>query len=175
MLKSILKNVLKSAKPVFAKHQEIHHSAVANAWANKIKTCNHFRSYNDKIYPPQVDGEPPRHAVSFLSISLIPRNFNPEFFQYVCHVKENIKYSYKKMWYIACLIRGMTIDEALRQLNFINKKGAVAVKDTLLEAQDLALKEHNVEFKSNLWVSESFVGKGLVIKGLLSAMYFLVT
>lgn len=88
------------------------------------------------------------------------------FLQYVCHVKENIKYSYKKMWYIACLIRGMPIDEALKQLSFVRKKGAVAVKETLLEAQDLALKEHNVEFKSNLWVSESFVGKGITIRGL---------
>lgn len=86
--------------------------------------------------------------------------------QFTCHVKENIKYSYKKMWYIASLIRGMTIDEALKQLDFVNKKGAVAIKETLLEAQELALNEHNVEFKSNLWVSESFVGKGITIKGI---------
>lgn len=58
------------------------------------------------------------------------------------------------MWYIACLIRGMTIDEAIRQMRFVAKKGAGYVLETLLEAQDLAVKEHNVEFKSNLWVGE---------------------
>lgn len=58
------------------------------------------------------------------------------------------------MWYIACLIRGMTIDEAIRQLRFVAKKGAVSILETLLEAQDKAVKDHNVEFKSNLWVGE---------------------
>lgn len=58
------------------------------------------------------------------------------------------------MWYIACLIRGMTIDEAIRQLRFVAKKGAVSILETLIEAQEKAVKEHNVEFKSNLWVGE---------------------
>lgn len=58
------------------------------------------------------------------------------------------------MWYIASFIRGMSIDEALKQLSFTLKKGATDVKQTLLEAQELAVKKHNVEFKSNLWVCE---------------------
>lgn len=58
------------------------------------------------------------------------------------------------MWYIACLVRGMSVDEAVRQLEFVNKKGAVVVRETILEAQELAVKEHNVEFKSNLWVGK---------------------
>lgn len=58
------------------------------------------------------------------------------------------------MWYIACLIRGMTIDEAIRQLRFIPKKGATYILETLLEAQEKAVKEHNIEFKSNLWVGK---------------------
>lgn len=58
------------------------------------------------------------------------------------------------MWYIACLIRGMSVDEALKQLSFVSKKGAVYVKETLLEAQELAVKDHNVEYKSNLWVGK---------------------
>lgn len=60
------------------------------------------------------------------------------------------------MWYIACLVRGMSIDEAIRQLSFVCKKGAVAAKETLLEAQQLAVEKHNVEFKSNLWVCKYF-------------------
>lgn len=80
-------------------------------------------------------------------------------------MKTNIKYSPKKMWYIACLIRGMSIEEAIKQLSFILKEGAASVKETLIEAQEKAVKRHNVEYKTNLWVAESFVGKGRVIKG----------
>lgn len=58
------------------------------------------------------------------------------------------------MWYVAVFIRGMTIDEALRQLSFCHKKGASFVRETILEAQEMAVKEHNVEFKSNLWIGE---------------------
>lgn len=58
------------------------------------------------------------------------------------------------MWYVASLIRGMSIDEAIRQLSFVSKKGAGPVKESLLEAQELAVKRHNVEYKSNLWVGE---------------------
>lgn len=46
----------------------------------------------------------------------------------------------------------MTVDEAVKQLSFINKKGAKFVKETILEAQELAVTRHNVEFKSNLWI-----------------------
>lgn len=70
------------------------------------------------------------------------------------------------MWYIACLVRGMSVDEAVKQLKFVNKKGAVDVREVIEEAKELAVKEHNVEFPSNMWVAESFVGKGPVIKGL---------
>jgi large subunit ribosomal protein L22 len=81
-------------------------------------------------------------------------------------MKTNIKYSPFKMWYVASFIRGMSIDEALKQLSFVLKKGAAPVREALLEAQELAVKRHNVEFKSNLWVAESFCGKGRVFKGI---------
>lgn len=58
------------------------------------------------------------------------------------------------MWYIATFIRGMSVDEALRQLNFVLKKGAKDVKETILEAQELAVSRHNVEFRSNLWIGK---------------------
>lgn len=83
----------------------------------------------------------------------------------MCHAKTNIKYSPKKLWYVASLVRGMTVDEAIKQLSFTLKKGAEHVKNTIVEAQQMAVDEHNVEFKSNLWVAESFVGKGRVFKG----------
>ena len=72
----------------------------------------------------------------------------------MCYKKENIKYSPEKMWYVACLVRGMRIDDAINQLKFVHKKGAMAAREALEEAQELAVKEHNVEFKSNLWVGK---------------------
>ncbi|CAL1275796.1 unnamed protein product [Larinioides sclopetarius] len=102
---------------------------------------------NEWVYPPQKPGEPRRPA-------------------FICHHRENIKYSPKKMWYIACMVRGLSVDEAIKQLSFLPMKGAVIVKEVIQEAQELAVNEQNVEFKSNLWVAQSFVGKALIIKGL---------
>ena len=84
---------------------------------------------------------------------------------YVCHVRDNVKYTSKKMWHVANLVRGLSVDEALKQLDFINKKGAFIAAEVIREAQELAVKEHCVEYRSNLWVAESFATKGMVMKG----------
>ncbi|XP_033338710.2 mitochondrial ribosomal protein L22 [Megalopta genalis] len=111
------------------------------------KIPEEFTNYNKKIFPPQKPGEERRPG-------------------YVCHVKTNIKYSPLKMWYAACFVRGMTIDEAIKQCSFIPQKGGAIIKETLLEAQRMAVEEHNIEYKSNLWVAESFSSKSIVIKGI---------
>ncbi|XP_018584003.1 large ribosomal subunit protein uL22m [Scleropages formosus] len=100
---------------------------------------------NRIVYPPQLQGEPRRPAEIY-------------------HCRYQIKYSKDKMWYLAKLIRGMSIDQALAQLEFSDKKGAKVIKEVLLEAQDMAIKNHNVEYKSNLYVAESFSGKGMYLK-----------
>lgn len=69
-------------------------------------------------------------------------------------MKANIKYSPKKMWYIASFVRGMSVDEAVKQLSFLYRKGGQIAKEVILEAQRLAVEQHNVEFKSNLWVGK---------------------
>lgn len=102
---------------------------------------------NEIVYPIQKPDEPRRAA-------------------WVCHYRTNIKYSPKKMWYIACLVRGMSVDEAIKQLSFISRKGAIVAKEVIQEAAEMAVREHNVEFKTNLWVAESHVGQGLIVKGL---------
>uniref|UniRef100_A0A8D0MQ57 Large ribosomal subunit protein uL22m n=1 Tax=Sus scrofa TaxID=9823 RepID=A0A8D0MQ57_PIG len=61
-------------------------------------------------------------------------------------------------------IRGMSIDQALAQLEFSDKKGAQIIKEVLLEAQDMAVRDHNVEFRSNLYVAESTSGRGQYLK-----------
>ncbi|XP_029639055.1 39S ribosomal protein L22, mitochondrial isoform X1 [Octopus sinensis] len=103
--------------------------------------------YNTIVYPPTKPGEEERPAE-------------------ITHSRENIKYSPLKMWYIACMIRGMSIDEALKQLSFYKRKGSTVVKDVLLEAQEMAILEHGVEFKSNLWIADANATKGVVVKGL---------
>ena len=103
--------------------------------------------YNEIVYPPRPYGEPMRVAEVF-------------------HHRSNIKYSYKKMWYIASMIRGMSIDEAIKQLQFLKRAGGKMVIDVLEEAQEIAVRDHNVEYKSNLWIAESFVGKAHTVKSL---------
>ncbi|XP_010637975.1 39S ribosomal protein L22, mitochondrial isoform X2 [Fukomys damarensis] len=100
---------------------------------------------NKIVYPPQLPGEPRRPAEIY-------------------HCRRQIKYSKDKMWYLAKLIRGMSIDQALAQLEFNDKKGAQVIKEVLLEAQDMAVKDHNVEFRSNLYVAESTSGRGQCLK-----------
>ncbi|XP_043786594.1 39S ribosomal protein L22, mitochondrial [Apis laboriosa] len=106
-----------------------------------------FLKYNNVVFPPQKPDEEKRPG-------------------YVCHVKKNIKYSPLKMWYIASFVRGMSVDEAVKQLSFLKKKGAAIVKEVILEAQKMAVEEHDIEFKSNLWVAESFATKGKTLKGI---------
>ncbi|XP_063852578.1 large ribosomal subunit protein uL22m-like isoform X2 [Scylla paramamosain] len=101
---------------------------------------------NNKMYRPTPIGETERPA-------------------FVAHVKKNLKYSPDKMWYIACLVRGLKIDDAINQLKFVSQKGAQFAIDTLEEARQMAIRDHYVEYPSNLWVSESFVGRGLVYRG----------
>ncbi|CAF0823141.1 unnamed protein product [Brachionus calyciflorus] len=111
-----------------------------------IKSHYSWPQYNRIIYPPAQNGQPIR---------------NP----FVHHMRHFIKYPAKKMWYPAFLIRGMSIDEALKQLSFHRLKGADIIKEVLLEAQDLALKQHNFEFKSNMWISYSTAVDSFSVKG----------
>ncbi|KAM6985630.1 large ribosomal subunit protein uL22m [Aplochiton taeniatus] len=97
------------------------------------------------LYPPQLPGEPRRPAE-------------------IHHCRRQIKYSKDKMWYLAKMIRGMSIDQAISQLEFNDKKGAKVMKEVLLEAQEKAVRLHNVEYKSNMYVAESFSCKGKYLK-----------
>ncbi|XP_074649929.1 large ribosomal subunit protein uL22m-like [Tubulanus polymorphus] len=103
--------------------------------------------YNQIVYPPQKEGEPRRPAE-------------------ITHYRANIKSSYKKMWYLAQMIRGMSVDEAIKQLKFHKRQVSTQLVEVIEEAIDMAVKDHNVEFRSNLWISESNVGKGMTIKGI---------
>ncbi|CAH1397173.1 unnamed protein product [Nezara viridula] len=158
---------MNALKKLFVPIVKVQHQLTRNTFVSQIRNVNYISkamppleeegrerpekskwlAHNDKIYPPQTPDEERRPA-------------------FVCHVKKDIKYSPKKMWYIACFVRGMSVDEALIQLNYVPKKGVIAVRQAILEAQELAVENHNVEYKSNLWIAESFVNKGNYIKGI---------
>uniref|UniRef100_A0A3B3CUE4 Large ribosomal subunit protein uL22m n=1 Tax=Oryzias melastigma TaxID=30732 RepID=A0A3B3CUE4_ORYME len=112
--------------------------------SSSLSTKN-WEKKNLKVFPPQLPEEARRPAE-------------------VHHCRRQIKYSKDKMWYLAKMIRGMSIDEAVAQLEFNDKKGAKIMKEVLLEAQEMAVKTHNVEYKSNLHVAESFSSKGKYLK-----------
>ncbi|CAB1434607.1 unnamed protein product [Pleuronectes platessa] len=105
----------------------------------------HWEKRNLKLYAPQLPEEPRRPAE-------------------IHHSRRQIKYSKDKMWYLAKMIQGMSIDEAISQLEFNDKKGARIMKEILLEAQEMAVNHHNVEYRSNLYVAESFSSKGRYLK-----------
>ncbi|XP_034463646.1 39S ribosomal protein L22, mitochondrial [Hippoglossus hippoglossus] len=105
----------------------------------------HWEKRNLKLYAPQLPEEPRRPAE-------------------IHHSRRQIKYSKDKMWYLARMIQGMSIDEAISQLAFNDKKGAKIMKEILLEAQEMAVNHHNVEYRSNLYVAESFSSKGRYLK-----------
>ncbi|XP_043560144.1 39S ribosomal protein L22, mitochondrial [Chiloscyllium plagiosum] len=100
---------------------------------------------NRVVYPPQLPDEPRRPVE-------------------VYHCRRQIKYSKDKMWYLAKMIRGMTFDQAVAQLQFNDKKGAKLMLEVLLEAQEMAVRNHNLEYRSNLYVAESFSSKGQYLK-----------
>ncbi|KAH8304130.1 hypothetical protein KR059_001031 [Drosophila kikkawai] len=157
-----------SSPPAF-NQKSIHTGAAGGFLCAKWNKHNYgprkWLEYNKTVHPPQETDEEPRKAVSYTNTQRLSYP-NTVSFQYVCHMRSNIKYSPDKMWYIAAFVRGMSVDEALKQLNFVLKKGATDVKETILEAQEMAVQRHNVEYKSNLWIAESFVGKGRVFKGM---------
>ncbi|OCT88277.1 hypothetical protein XELAEV_18016911mg [Xenopus laevis] len=81
----------------------IHTSAV-------LEGSRHWEMKNRIVYPPQLPGEPRRPAEIY-------------------HCRKQIKYSKDKMWYLAKLIQGMSIDQAIAQLEFNDKKGAKIMKE----------------------------------------------
>ena len=108
---------------------------------------------NHVVHPPQAADELRRRAECF-------------------HYRANVKYSPKKMWYMCMLVRGMPIDEAVKQLSFVPKKGAVILKEVLEEARELALKEQHFEHRSNMFVAAANAEKGVFIKGMRKHAFY---
>uniref|UniRef100_UPI00398F7830 large ribosomal subunit protein uL22m isoform X1 n=2 Tax=Pristiophorus japonicus TaxID=55135 RepID=UPI00398F7830 len=119
----------------------------SNLHTSLALTAKNWERKNRVVYPPQLPHEPRRPME-------------------VYHCRRQIKYSKDKMWYLAKMIRGMTFDQAVAQLQFNDKKGAKVMLEVLLEAQEMAVRNHNLEYRSNLHVAESFSSKGQYLKRL---------
>nr|XP_058968701.1 large ribosomal subunit protein uL22m-like [Pocillopora verrucosa] len=80
------------------------------------------------------------------------------------HVRREIKGSPTKFNAVAKQIRGLQIEEAIKQMTFSPKRPAEIIKQVILEAQGKAQKEYDVEDKTHLWVAQSYASKGHYIK-----------
>ncbi|XP_031563200.1 39S ribosomal protein L22, mitochondrial-like [Actinia tenebrosa] len=78
--------------------------------------------------------------------------------------RRDIRCGPRKLNLVARQIRGLGITEAIKQMEFSPKKAAITVKEVLEETQKAATTSHKLEDKANLWVAESFVGKGRYYK-----------
>jgi large subunit ribosomal protein L22 len=78
-------------------------------------------------------------------------------------ILNNIRISPIKLGYVAKLIRGMKVGEAITQLAFSNKRIAVDVRKAVQSAVANAENNFNMNV-DDLVVSEAWVGKGLVMK-----------
>jgi large subunit ribosomal protein L22 len=76
---------------------------------------------------------------------------------------KNVRTSPRKMNLVTGLIRGKSVAEALRALDFCKKRIALEVKATLNSAIANAENNHNLNV-DKLIVSETYVGKSIVMK-----------
>ncbi|TMW56526.1 hypothetical protein Poli38472_006536 [Pythium oligandrum] len=89
----------------------------------------------------------------------------PEELRIVTTMKKNIRYSPRKLTYLAQQIRGLPAKEALLQMKFSPKRKAEIVRKTVQNAVNLADIKYQIE-PENLQVAECFVNKGHYLKRL---------
>lgn len=119
----------------------------ASKYLDRYPKPQRWPRYNELVQEPQTNPLEERRPATYY------------------HFRENIKSSPKKMWHVAKFMRGLNVDEAIKQLKFMNLKTAQIAADVLEEAQAKAVRDHNFEFKSKMWVDDVRIAKGLVIKG----------
>lgn len=79
---------------------------------------------------------------------------------FVVHSRQQIRGNPKQLNYAAYMIMGMNVDDAIDQLDLHPFPQASELKETVLEAVDMAVNEHGIEFRSNMYVAYSKVIKG---------------
>jgi len=79
---------------------------------------------------------------------------------FVVHSRQQIMASPKRLRFAAHMVLGMNVDEACDQLDLHPFEEAQELKETIREAQDLAVNNHGFEFRSNMYLAFSEVRKG---------------
>ncbi len=82
-------------------------------------------AYNLRVHRPLDEMPEDSEEARMLRENHRPSDIRPA---YVCNMRANIKYSPKKMRLVASFIRGLSVEEAKKQLLFVQLKGAVAVR-----------------------------------------------
>jgi len=133
-----------------------------------------FNHYNPEVNPgegkehkwetvPGAEGDTYEWPIYNKRVYAPDGTYRPAF---VTHMRANIKYSPEKMWYVVTFMRGLTVDEAAKQLQFTWVKGARVMEEVLEEARQMALRDHHFEFRSNMWVAEALCDQSKIIKSM---------
>ncbi|XP_022326726.2 large ribosomal subunit protein uL22m-like [Crassostrea virginica] len=112
-----------------------------------------FPEYNKIVYPPQTKTEPPRPIEYF-------------------HETRDLRYSPKKMWKFTTMIRGLSVDDAIKKVSFLPQKGAKILKECLLEGQKTAVKSYGIEYPSNMWIEHAYCNRGRILYAMRLAYKF---
>jgi len=100
--------------------------AVPGSMGRKYK----WPTYNDRIHPPLDEVADGTEEADQLRRGVPAREVRPA---YICHMRALIKYSPKKMNLIAQMVRGLSVDEAILQLQFLQLKGAIAAREVRID------------------------------------------
>jgi len=89
---------------------------------------------------------------------------------FVVHSRQQIRGNPKQLNYAAYMIMGMNVDDAIDQLDLHPFEECTELKETILEAVDLAINQHGMEFRSNMYVAYSKAVKGKYFFGVRKRM-----
>jgi hypothetical protein len=98
--------------------------AVAGSIGRQYK----WPSYNLRVHPPLDEVPEDSDEAHQLRLGVPAKDVRPA---YICHMRALVKYSPKKMNLIAQMVRGLSVDEAVRQLQFLQWKGATVAKEVI--------------------------------------------
>lgn len=102
---------------------------------NKMKRSKEWQKYNEAMYAPREPNTEERPAE-------------------VCYGREDIMYSRKNLWQTGIMLTGLSVEEAAKQLAHRPDQASRIWEEILSEAVELAVKKHNVEFATNLWIGK---------------------
>jgi len=85
--------------------------------------------------------------------------------RFVVHSRQQIRGKHRSLNYAAFMVMGLNVDDAIDQLDLHPFKQAEELKETIQEAVDMAVNEHGIEFRSNMYVGHSRVSRGQYVIG----------